>query len=128
MTFKKTIKLRGLKEAIDLEAKSQRNQLIKLAESVKTWKIRSEKAKSAGELKLASRANQHINKLMEEGRLLWEDLAKIDKSYKAAEQQISGFSQKTTDRNKIRSLEEDWKEFEIQEDLEQLKRKNTFKD
>ena len=56
-----------------LQARELRRQLLTLAEQVQAWTQRGEKARRAGALELAQRADQHVVALMQQGRELWEE-------------------------------------------------------
>ena len=56
-----------------LQARELRRQLLTLAEQVQAWTTRGEKARRAGALELAQRADQHVAALMQQGRELWEE-------------------------------------------------------
>ena len=56
-----------------LQARELRRQLLTLAEQVQDWTKRGEKARGAGALELAQRADQHVVGLMQQGRKLWEE-------------------------------------------------------
>ena len=50
-----------------LQARELRRQLLTLAEQVQAWTTRGEKARRAGALELAKRADQHVAALMQQG-------------------------------------------------------------
>ena len=65
------------RQQLSEEATEHRRQLLALAAEVKDWNDRIERARSAGAMDLAGRADQHRSGLMEQGRQLWTDLAAL---------------------------------------------------
>ncbi|HGY5551697.1 MAG: hercynine metabolism protein [Prochlorococcus sp.] len=111
------------RQKLQKEAKQQRQQLLELATNVREWSARSKRAKKAGALVLADRADQHVAELMEQGRQLWSDLDQLGNRFKDVEQRLCALSQKSNRDHS--TLEEDWTSFEAQQELEELKRKHS---
>ena len=60
--------LQRQRQQLQGEAKQQRQQLLRLAEDVRAWRSRVERARAAGAADLAGRAEQHLTSLMNQGR------------------------------------------------------------
>ena len=115
--------LQRQRQQLQQEAKLQRQQLLQLAEDVRAWRQRSQKAREANASDLANRADQHLNGLMEQGRQLWNDLDDLGRRFNEVEQQL--LELKTQQKTPSGSdLEKDWALFEAERELQEL-RKNT---
>jgi len=118
--------LSSRRDQMQLQARELRRQLLSLAEQVQAWGERTKKARDAGAEDLASRAANHVNSLMNQGRDLWNELDELGRSFRDLDQQISDLNQKTSQRQGARSLDEDWALFEAHQELEELRRKQGF--
>jgi len=118
--------LSSRRDQMQLQARELRRQLLTLAEQVQAWGERTKKARDAGAEDLASRAANHVNSLMNQGRDLWNELDELGRSFRDLDQQISDLNQKTSQRQGARSLDEDWALFEAHQELEELRRKQGF--
>ena len=115
--------LQRQRQQLQEEAELQRQQLLKLAEDVRAWRQRSQKAREANASDLANRADQHLNGLMEQGRQLWNDLDDLGRRFNEVEQQL--LELKTQQKTPSGSdLEKDWALFEAEQELREL-RKNA---
>ena len=109
------------RQQLQSEAKQQRQQLLRLAEDVRAWRNRVDRAKVALAADLAARAEQHLTSLMTQGRALWADLEDLGRRFNEVEQQLEEpHQQKQTPSPS--TLEKDWALFEAQQELEQLRR------
>ena len=115
--------LQRQRQQLQQEATLQRQQLLQLAEDVRAWRQRSQKAREANASDLANRADQHLNGLMEQGRQLWNDLDDLGRRFNEVEQQL--LELKTQQKTPSGSyLEKDWALFEAEQELREL-RKNA---
>lgn len=119
--------------ALKAEAELQRQGLLRLAEDIRCWQERVQRAKGAGAMDLASRAESHIATLMEQGRARWQTLDELGERFGAVEQELQrlgsgptpGATPGTATRPESQgaNLDADWAAFETQQDLEALRRK-----
>lgn len=116
------------------EAELQRQGLLRLAEDIRRWQQRVERAKGAGALDLAGRAEAHIATLMDQGRARWQTLAELGERFAAVDRALQDLvgakpapptaSDQTAAANAGEAgLETDWAAFETQQELEELRRK-----
>lgn len=116
------------------EAELQRQGLLRLAGEIRQWQERSERARGAGAEELAARAEAHIATLMEQGRNRWQTLAELGERFAAVERELAELTAAPTPPAPGRSgervadgmaeLEQDWRRFEAQQELEALRRRN----
>ena len=116
------------------EAELQRQGLLRLAGEIRQWQERSERARGAGAEELAARAEAHIATLMEQGRNRWQTLAELGERFAAVERELAELTAAPTPPAPGRSgervadgmaeLEQDWRRFEAQHELEALRRRN----
>jgi hercynine metabolism protein len=112
--------LQRQRQQLQQEAKLQREQLLDLAEEVRAWRQRSQKARDANASDLASRADQHLHGLMDQGRQLWDDLNGLGRRFNEVEQQLMDL--KTQQKAPSGSdLEKDWALFEAEQELRELR-------
>ena len=107
------------RQQLSEEATEHRRQLLALAAEVKDWNDRIERARRAGAMDLAGRADQHRSGLMEQGRQLWTDLAALGRRFDEVDRQLSEVKQP---QKKPSSLDKDWALFEAEQELEELRR------
>ncbi len=128
--------LRRDRVTLKAEAELQRQGLLRLAEDIRSWQGRVDRAKTAGALDLAGRAEAHIATLMEQGRARWQTLAELGERFAAVEGELQalatgggamGSAASGRPANESRpgetGLEADWAAFETQQELEALRRK-----
>lgn len=129
--------LRRDRLALKAEAELQRQGLLRLAEDIRCWQERVDRAKGAGALDLASRAEAHIATLMEQGRARWQTLGELGERFAAVDQELQrmaggpaggksgadGSPERKPEASGGQDLEADWAAFETQLDLEELRRK-----
>ena len=123
----RSISLTNRKKNLQTQAQNKRDKLLSLGKAVREWKERSNRAKKAGEPQLAEKADQYIKSLMKEGRVVWSELADLGQSFKEVEKEIFELSQRSQLNQPKPTLEKNWEVFQIQEELDELKRNNSFK-
>ena len=106
------------------QAHDLRRQLLNLAEEVRNWTARSDRARTAGAQELAKRADQHIQALMNQGRDLWTELNALGATFQTVEQQLDQLMTSNTTPSPSRNLEQDWALFEAQQELDELRRQH----
>jgi len=106
------------------QAHDLRRQLLNLAEEVRNWTARSDRARTAGAQELAKRADQHIQALMNQGRDLWTELNALGATFQTVEQQLGQLMTSNTTPSPSRNLEQDWALFEAQQELDELRRQH----
>ena len=94
------------------EAQALRRELLQLAAEIQRWRQRVDKAKGAGANDLASQAQLHLDQLMERGRECWQRL-----------EQLGHDLQGGTSTGTREPLDQAWVRFEIEQDLERLRRR-----
>ena len=85
--------LQRQRQQLQGEAKQQRQQLLRLAEDVRSWRSRVDRAKAAGAADLAGRAEQHLTSLMNQGRARWIDLEDLGRRYNEVKRQLKELQQ-----------------------------------
>ena len=113
--------LQRQRQQLQGEAKQQRQQLLQLADDVRAWRSRVDRARTAGAADLAERAEQHLASLMTQGRALWADLEDLGRRFTEVEHQLETLHQQQQTPNPS-TLEKDWALFEAEQELEQLRR------
>ena len=112
--------LQRQRQQLQTEAEEQRRQLLTLAEDVRAWTQRTQRARQANQPELAQRAEQHLTNLMEQGRNLWTDLADLGRRFQEVDAQLTDLKRrKSASRS---TLDADWAQFEAEQELEQLRR------
>ena len=106
------------------QAHERRRQLLNLAEEVRAWTARSERARSAGAQELAQRADQHVQTLMHQGRDLWQELDDLGQSFQTVDQQLNELITTNTKPSPRQGFDRDWALFEAQQELDQLRRQH----
>ena len=109
------------RQQLQREAKQQRQQLLRLADDVRGWRSRVDRARAAGADDLAKRAEQHLSSLMNQGRALWADLEDLGRRFNEVERQLDELVQQRQTPSPS-TLEKDWALFEAEQELEQLRR------
>ena len=113
--------LQRQRQQLQSEAKQQRQQLLRLADDVRGWRSRVDRARAAGADDLAKRAEQHLSSLMNQGRALWADLEDLGRRFNEVERQLDELVQQRHTPSPS-TLEKDWALFEAEQELEQLRR------
>ena len=118
------------------EAELQRQGLLRLAGEIRQWQERVERARTAGAMDLAARAEAHIASLMERGRSRWQTLGELGQRVEAVEQELRQLARPTSSATPSGTkrppggaasggsdLEAAWSRFEAQQELEELRRR-----
>nr|WP_115094549.1 hercynine metabolism protein [Synechococcus sp. UW106] len=113
--------LQRQRQQLQSEAKQQRQQLLRLADDVRGWRSRVDRARAAGADELAKRAEQHLSSLMNQGRALWADLEDLGRRFNEVERQLGELVQQRQTPSPS-TLEKDWALFEAEQELDQLRR------
>ena len=114
--------LKRQRQQLQKEAEVQRHQLLELATNVRDWRDRTSRARNAGAADLASKAERHLDGLMEQGRILWMDLENLGRRFEEVERQLNSLRQQQGSSGS--SIEHDWALFEAEQELEQLRRQS----
>ena len=104
------------------EAQALRSELLQLAAEIQHWRQRVDKAKGAGANDLASQAQLHLEQLMERGRGRWQRLEQLGRDLQGG----AGTESRTpapTPTQTHDPLDQAWARFEIEQDLERLRRR-----
>lgn len=121
------------------QAQALRAELLELAGSIQAWQGRSERARQAGALDLAARAEAHCADLMERGRARWQRLEALGGEFSELEaslRQASGAAAQTAAGQaaptaaapgsaspSTEDLDRSWARFEAEQELEELRRR-----
>ena len=114
----------------EIEAKAQalRSELLVLSEDIRAWRGRVERAQGANATDLASRAEVHLGSLMGQGREKWQSLSVLGEENRQLKEAIAKAEQESPKPPPSppeaghADLEEAWKCFEAQQELERLRR------
>ncbi len=104
------------------EAQALRSELLHLAAEIQRWRQRVDKAKGAGANDLAAQAQRHLDQLMERGRGRWQRLEQLGRDLQGG----AGTETRTpapTPAQPNDPLDQAWARFEIEQDLERLRRR-----
>jgi len=112
------------------EAELQRQALLELAGEIRQWQERVERARTAGASDLATRAQAHIQTLMDRGRDRWQLLTDLGARFTEVQVQLDELgrakasppAQPAAPGGTI-GLEADWASFEAQQELQELRRR-----
>ncbi len=113
-------------------AERERRKLLELADEIHRWQERVERARAAGAGELAGRAEAHVAELMEQGRLRWQGLGELGRSFAAVEEELRALARPEaapaatgapTAAPPPSSLDHDWAAFESQQELQELRRR-----
>ena len=112
--------------AIDQEAQDLRQRLLKLSKEISAWSERVQRARAAGAHDLAGKAETHLSHLMGQGRAQWQALASLGEEAQQLKQELAAAKQppKTT-TGKAADLEEAWRRFEAEQELDELRRRKS---
>jgi len=116
------------------EAELQRQGLLRLAGEIRQWQERAERARGAGAEELATKAEAHVTTLMEQGRSRWQTLAELGERFTSVERELAELTATPSSPAPTRAaesvadgmaeLEQAWRRFEAQQELEALRRRN----
>ena len=131
--------LRGQRLDLQQQAERQRQALLALAEEIRAWQQRVERARAAREEVLAGRAEAHIATLMEQGRQRWQALEQLGERFTAVERELAtgtpppargpgpaapaSGSPTAAQGAAADGLDAAWAQFEAQQDLQELQRR-----
>ena len=113
--------LKRQRRQLQQDAEEQRRQLLDLADQVKDWRERIQRADRAGATDLADRARHHLNQLMTQGRHLWSDLENLGRRFEEVDGQLAELSRQPQSANQ-KELDRDWAMFEAEEELKRMRR------
>lgn len=134
-------RLLGQRLQLRQEAEQQRQGLLRLAAEIRQWRQRVERARAAGAVELAGRAEAHIATLMEQGRSRWQSLGELGERFEAVERDLTDLTSRpvggaargaapggegaAADTSPpLEDLERAWSSFETQQELEELRRRS----
>ena len=110
---------------IDQEAQDLRQRLLKLSKEISAWSERVKRARTAGAHDLANRAETHLSHLMGQGRAQWQALASLGEEAQQLKQELAAAKQPPKSRTGTAAdLEDAWRCFEAQQELDELRRRN----
>lgn len=112
------------------QAERERQTLLQLAEEIRQWQQRIQRAREAGAGDLAARAQQHLGSLMDRGRLAWEQLGRLGQSWEAVNRELDQLRQQDqqtrgSQRTSSVDLEREWAAFEADQELERLRQRRS---
>ena len=111
------------RQQLQQDAEQLRGQLLTLVTEVRAWTDRMDRARRAGALDLAQRAQAHLDGLMAQGRTQWSDLANLGRRFSEVEAQLQELSRQA--QSSRPGLDDDWARFEAEQELEQLRREGA---
>jgi hercynine metabolism protein len=117
-------RLRRQRLELQGQAELGRRRLLELAEEIRRWQERVERARQAGADDLAGRAEAHIASLMDQGRLRWQELGELGLRFAGVEKELAELGRQGTPPppGPQDTLEGDWVAFEARQELEDLRR------
>lgn len=117
-------RLRRQRLELQGQAELGRRRLLELAEEIRRWQERVERARQAGADDLAGRAEAHIASLMDQGRLRWQELGELGRRFAGVEKELAELGRQGTPPppGPQDTLEGDWVAFEARQELENLRR------
>ena len=113
--------LKRQRRQLQQDAEEQRRQLLDLADQVKDWRERIQRADRAGATDLADRARHHLDQLMTQGRHLWSDLENLGRRFEEVDGQLAELSHQPASANR-KDLDRDWAMFEAEQELKRMRR------
>ena len=113
--------LKRQRRQLQQDAEEQRQQLLELADQVKAWRDRIQRADRAGATDLADRARQHLDQLMTQGRNLWSDLENLGRRFEEVDAQFADLNRQPPSANR-KDLDRDWAMFEAEQELKRMRR------
>ncbi len=104
------------------QAEGLRSELLQLAAEIRAWRDRAQRARAAGALDLAIRAEQQVAQLMERGRQRWQTLEQLGQAVQVnqGEPAAAAARQRPTATD---PLDQAWARFEVEQELEALRRR-----
>ncbi|MAH53263.1 MAG: hypothetical protein CMK51_03990 [Proteobacteria bacterium] len=113
--------LKRQRRQLQQDAEEQRRQLLELADQVKAWRDRIQRADRAGATDLAERARHHLDQLMTQGRNLWSDLENLGRRFEEVDGQLDDLNRQPPSANR-KDLDRDWAMFEAEQELKRMRR------
>ena len=113
--------LKRQRRQLQQDAEEHRRQLLDLADQVKDWRERIQRADRAGATDLADRARHHLDQLMTQGRHLWSDLENLGRRFEEVDGQLAELSRQPQSANQ-KDLDRDWAMFEAEQELKRMRR------
>jgi len=109
--------------AADLE----RQRLLHLSGEIRQWRERVDRARSVAATDLADRAEEHLGRLMGQGREGWQALAALGEEDARLRAEINRREAPTepVPASGGDQLEQDWAAFEADQDLQELRRRQA---
>jgi len=110
-------------------AEQRRQRLLELAREIRLWQERVQRAEAAGAAALATRARDHLEQLMEQGRREWQSLASLGEELEHLQAELQGTTRAANPTpdpagpTETTNLEQDWARFEADQELERLRRR-----
>jgi len=102
------------------EAQALRRELLRLAAEIQRWRQRVEKAQGAGAHELAAQAQRQVDQLMDRGRERWQRLEQLGHDLQGG---TSTGIREPAPAPPNDALDQAWARFEIEQDLERLRRR-----
>ncbi len=102
------------------EAQALRSELLQLAAEIQRWRQRVQKAEAAGAHELAAQAQRQVDQLMDQGRERWQRLEQLGHDLQGG---TSTGTREPTPAHTNDPLDQAWERFEIEQDLERLRRR-----
>jgi len=119
--------LKRQRQQLQQDAEEQRQQLLELADQVKAWRDRIQRADQAGATDLADRARDHLDQLMTQGRNLWSDLENLGRRFEEVDAQFAELNRQPRSANR-KHLDRDWAMFEAEQELKRMRRNAGLSD
>ena len=119
--------LQRQRQQLQQDAEEQRQQLLALADQVKDWRQRIQRADQAGATDLADRARRHMDELMTQGRNLWSDLENLGRRFEEVDGQLKSLNRQPSSASR-EDLDRDWALFEAEQELKRMRRDAGFSD
>jgi hercynine metabolism protein len=113
-----------------LQAEALRSELLQIAAEVHQWRERSERARSAAAVDLATQADEQVAQLMERGRLRWQALEQLGqevRSQATTADKAAGTGTRKSNampRNADHeTVDRSWARFEVEQELKALRQR-----
>jgi hercynine metabolism protein len=108
-------------------ADRERQRLLSLSGEIRQWRERVDRARSAGATDLAVRAEEHLGRLMGQGREAWQALAALgeEDARLRAELNRREAPPEPAPVGAGDQLEQDWAAFEADQELQELRRRQA---
>jgi hercynine metabolism protein len=103
------------------QAEALRSELLQLAAEIHQWRERSARARAAGATDLATRADRQVNQLMERGRQRWQALEQLGRQVQSNTAAAATHPSPGNPGND--PLDQAWARFELEQELEALRRR-----